>query len=405
MIPAALLCVILSACADQQPTGPEFRRIARDQSVPFNSFFLAWSQNYSAGPIQTQTFSLDARQTRQFGGLWPEQPLLDFARANPGRLYINGDEPDQYCIAPYEYAGIYHHFVTTLRGADPTARVSPAGFSEPNERCCPPGDTACQLRMHSIGYADQFYNAYIQRFGEPPHVDEWRFHDFGIAYGPGDIDGWWWRVGQEAAWATAHGAKMVLGAWGFHGWKEEVGPVYQEHLRNAMAKLMSDPRIVQTVYWSYESWAGEAHYLANPDGTLTSEGQTFASPLAIEPANPTTIGSANARAKLEWTNTTAAWGSEVEFWVKAPGADAYVLNNTERLEAGATETPLDAFHFGDSVKGRVRYYNVYGQSLWSPFSNTVVMTLGEVDGQKGDGSGKPPRFCFLPIGIQSAPCD
>src|SRR6185295_3344085 len=94
--------------------------------------------------------------------------------------YINGDEPDQYCIPPYEYAGIYRAFVLAVRSADPAARVSPAGFAEPNGKCCPPDDAVCAANMHSISYAQAFYDAHIQRFGMAPPVDEWRFHDFAI---------------------------------------------------------------------------------------------------------------------------------------------------------------------------------------------------------------------------------
>jgi hypothetical protein len=113
-------------------------RIARSlSSVPFNRFFIAWSQSYGSGPIQTQEFAIDSRQDRQWADFVAHPPVLSFASANPGRLYINGDEPDQYCLAPEDYAVMYHDFVEAIRGADPTARVSPAGFAEPNDRCCP----------------------------------------------------------------------------------------------------------------------------------------------------------------------------------------------------------------------------------------------------------------------------
>ena len=68
MIPAALLCVLVSGCADQQqPTGPTPPAVvARASSVPFNKFFLAWSQTYRSSPIETQIFALDTRLDRQF---------------------------------------------------------------------------------------------------------------------------------------------------------------------------------------------------------------------------------------------------------------------------------------------------------------------------------------------------
>jgi hypothetical protein len=376
-----------------------------DPEVPFNKFFVAWSRTHSANPIQTQIFALDTRQNRQYGGWWPDETVLAFARANPGRLYINGDEPDQYCIAPAEYAEMYNHFVEAVRGADPTARFSPAGFAEPNEKCCPPDDTECMARVHSLGYASQFYDAYVARYGEAPPVDEWRFHHFGLTVPVGDVAGWWARVDEAATWSVAHGAKMVLGAWAFHRWREPDSD-YQEHMKQAIGRLLKDSRIREAVYWSYESWQGEAHYLANSDGTLTAQGQTYANPLTDVPTGIVAVGGSNARAQLEWTNTTAAWEAEVEYWVKAPGSSSWVYHNTERVaQAGATQTPLDVFHVGDSVKGRVRYYNRYGQAGWSEFSNPVLMVLGENESNKGNGSRKGPRFCNLPTSLQSQRCD
>ncbi len=383
MIPAALLCVIASGCADQQPTGPKLPGVARSSNVPFDKFFVAWSQSYSSSPIQTQIFALDTRQDRQYANWWPDESVLSFARANPGRLYINGDEPDQGCIPPSDYAVLYHDFVEAVRGADPTARVSPAGFAEPNWHCCP-GDEPCSS-LHSIGYADQFYSAYVERYGVTPRVDEWRFHDFGISFPVGDFNGWWSRVDKEAAWSVAHGANMVLGAWGFNAWDEPVWDV-QEHLKQAIGRLLNDKRINSAAYWSYQPWVDSRYYLANDDGSLTPAGQTFVNPLTDIPTAIEIVGFANGRAKLRWNNTTSAWAAEAEFWVQAPGSNSFVYKNTELVAGpGATETPVDVFNVGDSVKGRVRYYNLYGQAAWSPFSNTVQWKV----------SRKGPPFCFL----------
>jgi hypothetical protein len=402
-IPAALLCVIVAGCADQPPTGPKLpTRVARDQNVPFDKFFVAWTQSYSSRPIQMQMFALDARQDRQFAGV-ANEIVLSFARANPGQLYINGDEPDQSCVSPYDYAGVYHDFVAAVRDADPTARFSPAGFAEPNYYCCPdpyPGKEPCISIKHGISYAEQFYNAYVQRYGVAPPVDEWRFHDFGLPFDIGDMNGWWSRVDKEAAWSVAHGANMVLGSWGFHGWREPAS-VYQEHLKQAIGRIMNDPRIIGAAYWSYERWMGNPHHLVDEEGRLTPEGETYVNPLTDIPIDVTTVGFADGRAKLQWRNTTLAWAAEAEFWVKAPGSDSFVYYNTERVAGpGATQTPLDVFYIGDSVKGRVRYYNRFGQAAWSSFSNSVAAAVSEPN--KKTGSRKSPRYCVLTIGVR---CD
>lgn len=398
MIPAVLFCALVSGCADQEPIGPELPGVARNLSVSFDRYFIAWSQSHSSGPIQTQNFALDARQDRQWAW-YMDAGVAAFARANPGRLYIVGDEPDQECARPADYAVIYHDFVEGMRAADPTARFSPAGFAEPNYKCCPlPDDVPapCWSEKHSIGFANDFYNAFIQRYGAPPRVDEWRFHDFGLRSQLGDMDGWWAGIDRKASWAVAHGANMVLGAWGLLGWREPASS-YNEHLKQAMGRILSDPRINGAVYWSYEQWAGELHFLRNPDGSLTAEGETYANPLTDIPVDITAVSSPDGRAMLQWTNTTAAWSAEVEFWVRAAGTSSFVYNNTERVATlGARQTPLLVFRPGDSVMARVRYYNAYGQAGWSSFSNTVSMPADLVT--KGAGSKKAPRFCFLPLG-------
>jgi len=384
MIPAALLCVMVSGCADREPVGPELPRVAPISNrgaelAPFNKFFVAWSQGHSSSPIQTQTFTVDTRQERQYAAFEVHQNVLSFASANPGRLYINGDEPDQYCIAPALYADVYHDFVIAVRSADPTARVSPAGFAEPNGKCCPdPADASCALRMHSVSYADQFYNAYVQRYGKAPPVNEWRFHDFGLSFAVGDVDGWWARVDKAAAWSVSHGANMVLGAWGFLGWRES-DAAYQEHMKQGIGRLSNDSRINGAAYWAHEFWAGEAHYLVNGDGSLTPEGQTYANPLTDIPTGVELEGSANGNAKLRWSNTTSAWGAEAEFWLQAPGSNSFAVKKTERVaSAGATQTPSVVLNAAGSVKARVRYYSAFGQAAWSPFSNTVLLASSEL---------------------------
>jgi len=394
----------VSACADQQPTAPGLPRVARifdvparSVDVPFGKFFVAWAQSYSSSPFQTQIFGVDTRQNRQYTPWEVNQAALSFASANPGRLYINGDEPDQACIPPADYAVVYHDFVVAMRSADPTARLSPAGFAEPNWHCCPdPYVEPCLSSMHSIGYADQFYNAYVQRYGVAPPVNEWRFHDFGIAFAIGDVSGWWSRVDREAAWSVAHGANMVLGAWGFPGWSEPI-EVFQEHLKQAMGRLINDNRIVEADYWSREAWVDSPHYLVNADGNLTQEGQTLVNPLTDIPTDVTIVGSADGRAQLQWGNTTSAWAAEVEFWVQAPGSNSFVYSNSELVAGpGATQTPFDAFSNGASVKGHVRYYNAYGQAAWSSFSNTVVMPSPPPAPTPAPPPGATPRKAFPP---------
>jgi hypothetical protein len=369
-------------------------------------FFLAWSHQYSASPIQTQSFLLDERQERQWSW-FADEPTLAFARAHPGRLYIVGDEPDQACSAPSDYAIIYHDFVNGMRSADPTARFSPSGFSEPNYKCCPlPDDVPaqCWWDKHSVNYAQDFYNEYVKRYGSPPPVNEWRFHDFALRFSEGDVAGWWGRIDQLASWSVAHGANMVLGAWGFHGWRSEPIDAYQEQMKQAMGRLMNDPRINGAVWWSYESWAGEAHYLANDDGSLTQEGQTYANPMTDLPNSAAISTAADGQAKLVWYNPTRAWGAEVEVLVQPAGSTSFGSPTLVRIPSlGASETPYAVFNKGDVVKGRVRYYSSYGSSGWSNYTDAVTIVSG-----KDPTPASPPTiplFCFFAKRIDTQTCN
>ncbi len=404
MIPAALLCVIASGCGDEQPTTPQLPRIARSDNVAFSKYFTAWSQSFTAAPIPTQLFALDPRMDRQYADLYPTEALLSFARAYPGRTYIHSDEPDQWCIAPSDYADVYHDWVAALRGADPTARVSPAGFAEPNDHCCATPilseDEHCPDRFsgHSIYYAENFYNAYVKKYGAPPPVNEWRFHDFGLFLTTGDLDSWMARVDKEAAWSVAHGANMVLGAWGFPGWKEPM-PALQEHVKQAMGRLLNDKRILGAVWWTREPWIESPYYLAEADGTLTPMGQTYANPLTDVPTVVTIVGDTqNRSAKLQWSNTTAAWAAEAEFWVKTSGSDSFVYRRTELVAGpGGSETAIVGFNPGDVVTGRVRYYNPYGQAAWSSFSNALEMKPAPTRSAPTKSPHKGPVFCLLQL--------
>ena len=120
-------------------------------------------------------------------------------------------------------------------------------------------------------------------------------------------------------------------------------------------------------------------------------------PLTDVPVDIAAVNSPDGRAMLQWTNTTAAWSAEVEFWVRPAGASSFANNKTEKVSVlGARQTPFLVFRSGDSVMGRVRYYNAYGEAGWSAFSNAVTMPVVQVS--KGTGGKRAPRFCVLPIG-------
>lgn len=240
------------------------------------TFFVAWSPTFSAAPIPTQTFTLNSGQERQFVDWYTNADTLAFAKAHPGQLYIIGDEPDQFCQSPTEYAHIYHAAIVAIRAVDRSARFSPAGFAEPNSHCV---QSATYDKSwddaHSISYAAKFAAEYVRLFGNPPPVAEWRFHDFALTIATGDVEAWWSRVDKMAAWSVAHGAKMYLGSWGFLGWSQPT-QVLQSQMQQMMTRLQNDDRIVGAAWWSLGPWEDSTHPLLL-DGKLTPLGETYTS--------------------------------------------------------------------------------------------------------------------------------
>lgn len=247
----ASVFLVTAACNPEKLFGPKPKK------------FAAWSRTVGQSPFPLQVMTLDARLSRQFTGFEATPAVLTFARQNPGCLYIHNDEPDQSGILPEDYAVLYHDWSAALKTADPKARLSPAGFAEPNPV---PGP-------HSTDYAARFFWAHINTYGFAPQVDEWRFHDFGLDQ-PGNVGAWWQRVSQAADWSVAHGANMVLGSWGFLNWQEPQSD-FLRHMTEAKALIQNDPRINQAVWWSLEN-TGEPHFLRNDDGSLTPEGEVYA---------------------------------------------------------------------------------------------------------------------------------
>src|ERR1051325_2128296 len=113
---ATILCAGATlSCAEQQITGLKVPTgVAKNTGVAFSQFFVAWSNlGYRSTPMQTQV-GLDSLQYRQEANWDADIGVQNFAAANPGKLYIVGDEPDQQCVTPYDYAGILHNFVVVI---------------------------------------------------------------------------------------------------------------------------------------------------------------------------------------------------------------------------------------------------------------------------------------------------
>jgi hypothetical protein len=124
------------------------------------------------------------------GELTPDaETLAAIARANPGSLWLVGNEPDvewQGNATPEVYARLYHEAHTALKAADPTARVAIGGVAQP---------TPLRLR-----YLDAVLDAYRETFGEPIPVDVWNVHNFVLREERGS-----WGVGIPPGMPDAQG--------------------------------------------------------------------------------------------------------------------------------------------------------------------------------------------------------
>ena len=94
--------------------------------------------------------------------------LSAIVSANPGALWLIGNEPDrrhwQDSLEPHIYAQAYHELYYLLKNLDPTARIGAGGIVQPTP-----------LRLQ---YLDMVLKAYQEYYGEPMPVDVWNIHAF-----------------------------------------------------------------------------------------------------------------------------------------------------------------------------------------------------------------------------------
>ena len=97
----------------------------------------------------------------------PLKTVRRTAQANPGSLWLIGNEPDvkwQDNVTPERYAAVYGELHEAIKAADPTAQVAIGGVSQPTP-----------LRM---AYLDRVLAAYRAQFGAEMPVDVWNVHTF-----------------------------------------------------------------------------------------------------------------------------------------------------------------------------------------------------------------------------------
>lgn len=148
-----------------------------------------------AGIEYAQMLSLEAWRAGMPAASYLDH-LREVAAANPGALWIVGNEPDhmgQGNCTPQEYADIYHRAYTFLRETDPSAQVAIGGIVMPSP-----------LRLMWLEQVlDAYRAAYSHLPGhDPMPVDVWNTHVQLLREN-------WWDTGYEYA-----GKCAISGTWG-----------------------------------------------------------------------------------------------------------------------------------------------------------------------------------------------
>ena len=140
--------------------------ITRYDVAPFGfGWYLNW--NVAREPGNRELDFAQMVRVRD-GALVPNvADLALVARANPGSLWLIGNEPDvrwQDNVAPDKYAALYHQAYRAIKDADASAQVAIGGITQPSP-----------LRLR---YLDLVLAAYREQFGETMPVDVWNVHNF-----------------------------------------------------------------------------------------------------------------------------------------------------------------------------------------------------------------------------------
>lgn len=126
--------------------------------------FITWDL-FDTGELPVGVEGWQMVRVAQGGVIGGFEPLGEAVRANPGGVFVIGNEPDvevqDNTTAP-RYAEIYHDAYYYIKGIDPTAQVAIAGVGSPTP-----------LRRF---YLELMLDHYEQTYGEKMPIDIWTIH-------------------------------------------------------------------------------------------------------------------------------------------------------------------------------------------------------------------------------------
>lgn len=151
---------------------------------------------------------------KQGQSLYALDDIARVARANPGSLWLIGNEPDvawQDNSTPQQYVAAYHTLAERITQADPTARLAIGGISQ-----------VTPLRLR---YLQTIWDLYRTQYGEVMPVDVWNMHAFvlreetdswGVGLPPGfedAADGTLWNIEDHNRLDLVHEQVVALRRW------------------------------------------------------------------------------------------------------------------------------------------------------------------------------------------------
>lgn len=162
-------------------TGQVYRPITTYDTASLNlGWYLDWGTSTNPKRPQGIEYVQMLRTSDGAGSLGSNHPgpltytpsgstLEGLITANPGALWLIGNEPDCTCVnqdnvLPQNYAQIYHDAYAFIKARDPSARVAVGGIVQPTP-----------LRM---AYLDIVLDTYASLYGQPLPTDAWHIHSF-----------------------------------------------------------------------------------------------------------------------------------------------------------------------------------------------------------------------------------
>lgn len=154
----------------RNPIGVYGAALAQLNAGWYQTFTILWNppHPYGLGYVQTIRLSDDGPfQDRACLKCPTWAVLVAVAQANPGSLWLIGNEPDaqlQDNVTAGRYAELYHDFYRFLKTVDPTCQVAIGGVVQPTP-----------LRLN---YLDLILDAYQGKYGRTLPVDVFNAHNY-----------------------------------------------------------------------------------------------------------------------------------------------------------------------------------------------------------------------------------